>query len=205
VEGLIAPFSVIARAVTDWWREWVNLAAVNLIWALCCLTVIFGPPATLGMYAVANALARGQAIGVGDLFQAGRRYFFKSWLWFLSNLLVAGLLWANLIFYAQVDTTFAAIVWGFAVTLGVAWLVVQFYALPYLVEQEEKRLWLAYRNGLFTALASPIYTLIILVFSLAVAALSVALVALLFLGGPCLIAVLGNHAVLERLKRFGVQ
>ena len=38
-----------------------------------------------------------------------------------------------------------------------------------------------------------------------VAALSVVVVAPLFLGGPCLIAALGNRAVRERLETYRVQ
>jgi hypothetical protein len=37
-----------------------------------------------------------------------------------------------------------------------------------------------------------------------IAALSVMLVALLFLGGPCLIAVLASAAVQDRLRAYGV-
>src|SRR5439155_7737879 len=85
------------------------------------------------------------------------------------------------------------------------WLVTQFYALPYFMEQSEKRLLLAMRNGLFTALASPLYTLIVVGFAAIIAVISVALVALLFLGGPAYIAILGSRAVLERIETFGVR
>jgi uncharacterized membrane protein YesL len=89
--------------------------------------------------------------------------------------------------------------------LALAWLTVQFYALPYLVEQEEKRIGLALRNALFTALAAPGYTVVVAGSAALIAVLSVALVFPLFLGGPCLIAALGNRAMLERLEAYRVR
>lgn len=43
------------------------------------------------------------------------------------------------------------------------WLVVRFYALPYLMEQEHKSLRLALRNGFSTLLAAPGYTTLLIV------------------------------------------
>jgi hypothetical protein len=73
------------------------------------------------------------------------------------------------------------------------------------MEQEQKRLRSALRNGLFTALAAPGYTLVVVGLTVLTIALSVGFVFPLFFGAPCLIAVLGNRAVLERLEVFGVR
>jgi uncharacterized membrane protein YesL len=89
--------------------------------------------------------------------------------------------------------------------LGAAWLIVQFYTLPYLMEQQEQRIGVALRNGLFTALAAPGYTLVVAGAAALVAALSIGTVALLFLGGPCLVAALGNRAIVERLETYRVR
>ncbi len=93
----------------------------------------------------------------------------------------------------------------FVLLLGLMWLGVQFYPLPYLMEQEEKSLRLALRNGLFTLLAAPGYTLVVVSGAVVIAALSIGVVAPLFLGGPCLIAVLGTHAVRERIETYQVR
>ena len=110
--------------------------------------------------------------------------------------------WANTLFYAS----FPAEVWRVArpvlVAVGVAWLVVQFYALPYLVIQERKNLLVAWKNGLLTALSAPVYTLVVAGLGLGVGLISLILVAPLALGGPAFVAVLANEAVLERLKTY---
>jgi hypothetical protein len=73
------------------------------------------------------------------------------------------------------------------------------------MEQERKHLGMALRNGLFTALAAPGYTTVVAGVAALIAALSVAVVAPLFLGGPCLIAALGNRAVRERVETYRVR
>ena len=202
---LPVPIQVIFRALNDWWADWVHMVVVNLVWALCWLTIVLGPPATLGLYHVTNELTRGRSLGLEGLLEGGRRYFWKSWQWALLNLFAVAIAAANVWFYAQFDAAWAEILRALLWFVGLAWLIVQFYALPYLMEQETKSLRVALRNGLFTALAAPGYTVAVAGVGVLVAALSVGTVALLFLGGPCLVAVLGNHAVRERLETYRVR
>lgn len=199
------PLQVIGQALRDWWDDWVNMAVINFIWLLCWVTIVLGPPATFGLYYVTNQLAHGRSLGPRGLLEGGRRYFLKSWLWMLLNLVAAAVLAANIWFYGQFDADWAGIVRVFALFLSLAWLVVQFYALPYLMEQEEKSLKLALRNGLFTFLAAPGYTAVVAGLAALLVFLSVWLVAPLLLGTPCLIAALGNRAVRERLETYGVR
>ena len=205
VKRLPVPLQVVAQALSDWWDEWFNMALISLAWLLCWVTIVLGPPATFGIYYVTNQLTHGRSLGLRGLLEGGRRYFLKSWLWMLLNLLVLAVVVSNIWFYGQFDADWAVIVRMFLSFLGLVWLIVQFYALPYLMEQEEKSLRLALRNGLFTFLASPGYTAVVAGLAALVVALSVVLVAPLFLGAPCLIAVLGNRAVRERLETYRVR
>ncbi len=199
---LPVPLQVIAGALSDWWDDWVNMALISLVWLLCWVTIVLGPPATFGLYYVTNHLAHGRSLGLRGLLEGGRRYFLESWLWMLLNLVVAVVLAVNVWFYGQLDADWARIVQAFPLFLSLAWLVVQFYALPYLMEQKEESLKLALRNGLFTFLAAPGYTAVVAGLAALIAVLSVWLVAPVFLGGPCLIATLGNRAVRERLETY---
>ena len=52
--------AVTWETVRDWWNGMVGLATLNLLWLGLCLTVILGPPATAGMYAVTNSIAHRQ-------------------------------------------------------------------------------------------------------------------------------------------------
>jgi hypothetical protein len=202
IKRLPAPLQVVVQALSDWWDDWINMALISLVWLLCWVTIVLGPPATFGLYYVTNQLAHGRSLGLGGLLEGGRRYFLKSWLWMLLNLVVAVVSVVNIWFYGQLDADWAGIVQAFPLVLSLAWLVVQFYALPYLMEQKEESLKLALRNGLFTLLAAPGYTAVVAGLAALIAVLSVWLVAPIFLGGPCLIAALGNRAVWERLETY---
>jgi hypothetical protein len=181
------------------------MAGVNMLWWLAWVTIVLGPPVTFGVYYVANQLAQGKAAGPAGLLEGVRRYFVMSWLWFLLNVAVAVLAGANLLFYRSFETTWARLLEAFFWLVAAAWLIVQFYALPFAIAQEKKSLWVALRNGLFTALAAPGYTAVLIVGSLLVLTISTGLFALLFIGGLCLIPVLGSYAVLERLEAYGLR
>jgi uncharacterized membrane protein YesL len=202
---LPVPLQVVGRALRDWWDDWVNMAVLNLLLALAWLTIILGPPATFGLYYVTNRLAHGQSLGPQGLIEGGRRYFIASWRWMLLNLAVAVLLGVSYVFYASLPAAWANFIQAAFILLAASWLIVQFYALPYLMEQEEQRVGLALRNAVFTALAAPGYTLVVVGVAALIAALSIGTVAFLFLGGPCLLAALGNRAVIERLETYQVR
>jgi uncharacterized membrane protein YesL len=204
MQNLPAPLRVIAQAFVDWWDDWIGQIIISLAWMLCWATLVLGPPATLGLYHVTNRLAHGEGLGLGGLVAGGRRYFFKSWLWATLNLLALLVITVDLTFYAQIQAAWAGLLSGTFIVLGLAWLLVQFYALPFLVEQEHKSLKMALRNGLFVALASPGYTLVVVGVTVLILALSTALVFPLFMGVPSLVAAIGNRAVIERIETFGV-
>ena len=196
-------FSVFLSALTDWWRDWVNMAVLNLAWMLCWLTVILGPPATFAAYRVANDFTKGGSLYPRELLGMLRRYFLQSWAWFLLQLAVAAAVLVNLQFYGSLGSGLGSVLQGATLVIVAAWLLLQLYALPYLMEQERPSLGQAYRNSLLTTLASPLYTFILAIITGLLLALCVRLPFLLLFGVPMLIAVTGSHAVLERLERFG--
>lgn len=201
---LPVPLQVIAQALRDWWDDWVNQVIIAIVWIFCWLTVVLGPPATLGLYYVANRLAHGDSLGLGGLIEGARRYFIKSWQWALLNLAALLVLAVDLMFYGQVQAAWAGFLQGTFIVLGLLWLLVQFYALPLLMEQEQKSLKLALRNGLFVALSAPGYTLVVAFIAVLLLVFCAALIIPIFLGFPGLFAAIGNRAIIERLATYGV-
>ncbi len=196
---------VVVNALGTWWDDWVNLVVINLVWALCCLTIVLGPPATFGLVYVVNRLIHGEALGLGGFWQGLRRYAWQSWLWALANLAVGGVVYANAVFYGGFDVGWARVLEVVVLGVVAGWAAVQLYAVPFLIEQSQSRLVLAWRNGLFMLLAAPGYSLVVIIAVALVAILSIGLVAPLLLGGPGLIAAIANQAVIERLERYHVR
>lgn len=198
-----AVVGVIVAAVRMWWDNTYQFTLINLLWALCWLTVILGPPATFGLYYAAHRVAREETATVVSLWAGMKRYFVKSWVWMLLNLLVAFIVWLNVGFYAQfggawwatlLQTVFAA--------FGVGWVLVQFLALPFVMELKDESLRTALRNGAFLFIASPGYMLMLMVVIVALLAASIGLVGPLLFVAASLVALLGTVAVRERLAHF---
>lgn len=194
---------VFLRALADWWRDWVNLAVLNLAWMLCWLVVVLGPPATFAAYRLAHDFVRGQSLYPKELLVFLRKYFLVSWLWFLLQLLVAFGVYVNLGFYSTLGTGLGALLQGATLAVAALWLLLQLYALPFYMEQEQSSLPLAYRNALLTILASPFYTLLLGLMMAALLVLCIRLPFLLFFGVPLLVVITASTAVRERLQAFG--
>jgi hypothetical protein len=131
-------------------------------------------------------------------------YFLKSWGWLLGNILVAGLVWVNWSFYRGMGTIWSEALSWFVAGVAILWFGIQFYAVPFYMIQEKKSLFLAWRNALFTALASPGYSLVLWIVIALLIAASGLLIVPIILGAPALIAMIGSVAVRERVKTYKV-
>jgi uncharacterized membrane protein YesL len=202
---LPAPFNVILQAAEDWWDHVFSLSVMGLLWVVCWVTVILGPPATVGLYYVVNELTQGHNPGLRGMVEGGRRFLLKSWLWGLLNLLAAVVFFVGFVFYGQIRAVWGALLQGVVLLMALIWWGAQVYVLPYLMEQEQQDLRLALRNGLLTTFASPLYTFVLLLVTVVLLVVSVVIIFPLIAGAPGLIAALGTRAVLERIETFGVR
>lgn len=197
-----AAVAVVRQAVSEWWDHWFALAALGVIWLLTCLTLILAPPATLGLAEALRSVPRGQTPSVTDWWRGTRRYFGQAWLLALINLLLAVLFWTNFWFYSQFGTPLASNLRWVFLPLTLIWLLIQFYAVSFLLEQERKHVGIALRNGLYLMLAAPLFTLIIGGVGLGLLFFSLTLIVPLALGSPALILLLSYFAVSERITAF---
>jgi len=185
--------------ILDWWHGMVGLAVLNLLWLGMSLTVVLLPLATAGMYGATHRMAHGKGQHIGDFVDAARCYGWLSLRWALVNVVV-GALWAvNYVFYGTVALVIQLLLAG----AGVLWLAVQFYVWPFLMEQEQQNLRMALRNALFLALANPLYTLVLLALSGLVLALSLLAILPFAVFTASFLSLLGNRAVIERLRVYG--
>lgn len=196
---------VLWAALREWWDAWLPLLLINLIAAPCVLLIILAPPALFGIYASANSLAYGRTPSIADFIAAMRRYFAKSWQWAIPNGVIGFLAWSSSRFYHQLNTQIGGVLKLLVLFVVIIWSMIQFYALPYLIEQDNKNLVQSWRNGLYTLLASPFYTLIVMLISALILSTTIVLLLLLFLGGPCFFALFATRIVFERLETFGIR
>jgi uncharacterized membrane protein YesL len=202
MKQLISALQVIQEAIAEAWYSWLVLMILNFLFALCWVTIVLGPPATFGLYYAVHSLATTNSTNWREFVEGAKRYALKSWLWMLANIAVILTLRVSIDFYSRMVET--AVLLMLTLVIGALWFCVQFYAVPYFMEQENKQLRLAFRNALLTLLASPLYTLVLLLFVGFLLWISLSLPILLIIGVPALIAMLGTRSVRERLTTFNI-
>ena len=196
--------SVFWQTLKDIWEELLPLCLVNLVWLFASLTVILFPVTLAGGYYVANRVARGKTFGTRHYVEGIKMYWWRSLLWFLANLVVVLLIYVNLMFYpSQFEGLWVSVVGGFWLAVLIFWLTLQMYFWPLLIEQEQPRMLLAWRNSAYLVLINPFYALFVASFHLLFLAVSVAITLPLVFVGMVGLALLGNNAVLTMLVSVG--
>jgi uncharacterized membrane protein YesL len=197
-------FRMIWKGLKTWWEVWLGLWMFGLVWVLCWATIVLGPPATFGFFQAARSLMTENEIKWGEYLRAARENFLASWLWFLANLLVLFVVFANTTYYGALESGLAGVLQVLAIAVGFIWVAVQFYALPYYVLLEKKSLLVAWKNGLLTLLASPIFSLTLWLALAPLIALHIFIMPV-FLAGPGLVVLLSSMAVEDRIQKFRIR
>jgi uncharacterized membrane protein YesL len=204
VEAAVRPLEVLRLSFRDWWRNWLHLSVLNLVWVLAWASVVLGPPVTLAAHAYVLRLVREDEMPVAEFVREVRANVGRGWAWALPQVALVAVFLVNMRFFEGFDGAWARVLELATVALLALWWLVQLYALPFLFVQERRSLPLAWRNATYTLLASPAHGLALGVAALALVLVSVQLRVLVFLATPVWLALIGTHAVLERLRRFGV-
>jgi len=186
---VLYPLVLFGRAIRAWWDEFVFLLLLNLIWLLAQLTVVLGPPATLGLYTVARRVLNRDLVGFGDFWRAGRDGFARAWIWGAAQLVVYGVLGFNLWVYGgRPGIGFLALRYAWTLLL-LAWFVLQLYYWPLNLLQSDQRFFTTLGNATKMALLNPGFTL-------AYALLALLFIAVSVLSGMLLGAVMGTWLAL---------
>jgi uncharacterized membrane protein YesL len=193
--------SILASSFKAIWKELWTILVVNGLWLIANLLIFPGPPATLALHWYSNQLAHEEAVDHTDYWHAIKRFFKLGWRWGIANLLIVAFLVGDYwITYQAQDFSGKKLVLGLYVALLIFWLLMQFYALPFLFEQTELKLSQAWNNALVLISRNLPFVIIL--------ALSVSLImvlgTLLFLFsvffGPVFLSLAGNFAVQDRLQ-----
>lgn len=193
-------WQVFRRTLSDLWDEMYLMAVVNVLWVALNLLLVTGPPATAGLFVFTHRLARGEDASLRDFFAGFRRYFWRSWLWAI----VAGagfiILGGDVVLTGRLSSAgYVIFIQGFFLALLFLWAFLLLYAFPLLLEQERPSLLLALRNAFVMFTGNRSFSVTLFGLALLVALLSSLLFAPWGVITVAFLALLGNHAVLNRL------
>lgn len=217
------------RSLRNLWDEFAFLIALNVLWTLNVLLLavpVFGlrnaglswvlaltaiillplPVITAGLCFVANQITRGLAVGWATFATGVRRYWAKSLLVALINVVVLFLIAVNVRFYLVVTQgQWAAVVLSAWIVVAFYWLLAQLYWFPMLLEMKDERLFLALRNALAMVIVTPGFSIVLgLIVALLIAACVLLTVpAALFLA--VLLMLIANHATRSRIAHVRKQ
>jgi uncharacterized membrane protein YesL len=191
------------RTVLDTIRyDFGDLMVSNILWLLLCLPIITIPPAFAGLYYSTSKLAQSELSTRQTFFEGFKKWFFPSYYWFFSNVIIVGLLLFNIDFSLQSPNVMwlqflSGVYW---VLLG-SWMLLQIYTFPLLIQQEKPRLLLALRNSIILWLKNIVFSLLLSIVILVLAAGSLYLYPLWFVITASLIAYLANLGVVYLLSK----
>ncbi len=192
-------WSVLRAALRDTWDDLWSTAVCNLLWLLLNL-LFFGPPATAALFFYANRLAHGESTGVRGFLRAVRRYFGVGWRWGLVNGVILFLLVGDVILTGRLSQSAGArLAQGFFLAALFAWLLLQLYVLPFLFEQETPSVRLALRNGAAMLGGNIFFSVALGVLLSGILLVGTFLFMLSLAAGGVFVALVGNHAVINRL------
>lgn len=195
---------VVRVALVDLWDNAFLVIFCSLVWLFLILLIIPGPPATVAIFSISTGIVqREHLLEFRDYLRAVGRYFVLGWRWAAVNIPVLAILLIDIRAVPEMLPASAALPLQLFLFLALAvWVVVNWYALAFLFQQEELSVRQALRNGAVMLLQNPLFSLVLTVITAVLLWLSFLLVIVNLLFGPMLVALLGTHAVGNRLEIF---
>jgi uncharacterized membrane protein YesL len=193
--------SLFGRAIAALWQDLWTVLVVDALWLLSNILLIPGPPATFALTAYCNGIAAGEPLDHLDYW----RYFKKSWgigwKWGIFNLLILAFLAGDfyLTSHAQ-EFPGRKLLLGIYLGLGVIWLILQLFTLPFLYEQKTMHLRQAWGNSQVLLAGNPGFMLILLVGLAVVLVVGIPLFGLTIFFGPVFTSLVANLAVKDRIS-----
>jgi len=197
---MINPFRVLIHAARLWWRDWIGMILLNILWLALQIPIVTGPPATAVLYAIAQRIHEDEYWEMQELWPLLRELFWPAWRWALPNVILLLALAVNFYAYQNVAGAGWAIlrlVWG---ALLILWLMLNLFYWPFWLSQADKSWRTTMANCGRFLLLNPWPSLILSLFALILLAVSLLTGVLLAAGAVCLLALVGETAVQRALK-----
>ncbi len=173
---------------------------VNLAWAVMSLPVLTLFPALGGLYSAALMLAKGDTADWGVVWRGFKDHWWLSLRWGLLVLFGDVILLANIWFYLNLSQSWAIFPLVICVFLLIFWLVINQFSFPLLLMQEEKKIFLAIRNGYVIVMRKPLAALKMLLINTGITIVSILLPPLWIFISMSLICYLQSREVLKAVE-----
>lgn len=145
---------------------------INLAWIVMSLPLVTIFPALGGLYYAVLQLNRKRSADWGTVWEGVKKHWRLSLKWGFLVLFVYLALAANFWFYLNIEQMWALYALAITVFLSFLWIAVNQFTFPLLLLQEEKKLFLALRNGYVIVMRRPLAALKVILLTLLIAVVS---------------------------------
>jgi len=186
-----------------------NAAAILTTWPVTLfpfmgLLMLAPNPLTAGVFFVTRRIALEKRVYFHYFWAGIKRYWVRSWVLLATGIVGYLVLLANLRFYMGMTSFWKSlsVLWLYALII---WSCMQLYTIPLLLEQRDKSPVLIVRNAFLLTMSDPIFTipLVLLIVILVLIGALLPFILLCFLA--CLVSLICNAALVERLRLIGTE
>lgn len=185
---------LVWRGIRDLFEQFLSLTWFSLLWWLCVLTVVLGPPATVALYAMADPRRQVSTPEFRDAVDVARSAFRRSWGIVLVTIPLMAILAWNLYFFGGTTALLAAMTPLWLIMLVFLWILMLYaYSVAATMESGPRN---AFRGAMFVLVSRPFLSIALSVFIIVLSIGMTITVLPMVLFGPALIASIVNRVVL---------
>ena len=171
-------FKIIWKSAVAFYDEMFHFLLMGTVTLIGIVLILPGPFVIAGLYAAGQKAVRGEGVKWAIYWQGMKEFGLRSWLILLIVLAGYAILYTNFWFYTTPDISPFSEQVGFWLVplwlvLGVVWTGTAYYAQAFLMELEEPKFIAIFRSSLFLTILHPLATLLLVVVSIIVLAISV--------------------------------
>lgn len=190
-------FRLVWRGTRDLFDQMLSFALYSILWWLCVLLIVPGPPATVALFFMCDPRRRISQPEFSDAVEIFKSAFIRSWKVALVTVPFVLILAWNVFFFSGTDQVLIALVPLWVVMLVILYIVTLFaFSVAALMESGPRN---ALRGSLFVLVKHPFSGIALSLFMLVVGSVLAIMVLPMALLGPALMACIINRFVLDGL------
>lgn len=186
----------------DFYYNTIPYFTVNQAWFFMSLPVLTILPALGGLYYAVLSIEQGKGGDWETVWEGFKKHWWLSLQWGALVLAVDILLAVNIWFYLNQGKDWAVVALVITASLAIIWIATNQFSFPLLLLQEEKKIFLAIRNGFVVAIRQPLSTLKVILLTLLIAAVSIVLPPLWVFISMALIVCIRTRTVLKAIQKI---
>ena len=197
VRGTVRFFRLVWRGIRDLFDQILPFALYSILWWLCVMLIVPGPPATVTLFAMCDPRRRISQPEFNEAVALFKATFLRSWKVALVTVPFVAILAWNLIFFSGTDHVLIALVPLWMIMFVILFVLTHFaFSVAALMESGPRN---ALRGAMFVLVSRPFSGIALSLFLMVVGSVLAVMVLPMALFGPALMACIVNRFVLDGL------